>query len=315
MLLRVFQAPSVAEAIARVAAELGEQAVIVATREDRTGVTVTASAPDRGIDLEKLLRADLPEPDTARIQDALRWHETEPGLLQRILAAVRAERWQDPVQALGQALPAVLPFSELTVPAGALVVAGPNGAGKSVTVAKLATALVLADRRPRVLSADAGRAGGLAQLADLLRPLQIQPGGLDPRGLASDGLAPGELDEGGPVLVDSQGVNPFETEEMMRLAELASSLRAEILLVLPAGLSAGESADIAQNFAAIGCRRMVVSRLDNARRLGGVLAAAEAGPALAAAGIGPVIGSGLKPLSAIGLARLLMSRTEAGEVR
>lgn len=310
MLLRVFQAPSAAEAIARVAAELGEQAVIVATREDRSGVTVTATAPDRGPDLENLLRADLPEPDTARIEDALRWHEADPGLLQRLLSAVRAERWQDPVQALGQALPTVLPFAELTVPAGALVVAGPNGAGKSVTVAKLATALVLADRRPRVLSADGARAGGLAQLADLLRPLQIQPSGLDPRALMAT-----DAEDGGPTLVDSQGVNPFQTREMMRLAELAGAMRAEILLVLPAGLSAGEAADIAQNFAAIGCRRMVVSRLDNARRLGGVLAAAQAGLALAAAGIGPVIGSGLKPLTAIGLARLLMSRTEQGETR
>jgi flagellar biosynthesis protein FlhF len=309
MLLRVFHAPSASEAIARVAAELGEQAVIVATREDRSGVSVTAAAPDPGLDLERLLRADLPEPDTARIQDALRWHEAGAELIQATLQAVRAERWQDPVQALGQALPAVLPFAELTVPAGALMVAGPNGAGKTVTVAKLATALVLADRRPRVLSADTARAGGLAQLADLLRPLQIQPMGLEPRA-----FTPGP-EPGGPILVDSQGVNPFQTQEMMRLAELAAAMRAEILLVLPAGLSAGEAADVAGNFAAIGCRRMVVSRLDTARRLGGVLAAAKAGPALCAAGIGPVIGSGLKPLSAIGLARLLMSKSEPGEAR
>ena len=84
---------------------------------------------------------------------------------------------------------------------------------------------------------------------------------------------------------------------------------------LPAGLSAGESTDIVGNFAALGCRRMVISRLDNARRLGGVLAAAQAGPALVAAGIGPMIGSGLKPLTAIGLARLLMSKAGHGESR
>ncbi|WP_159713718.1 GTP-binding protein [Geminicoccus flavidas] len=308
MLLRVFHAPSASEAIARVAAELGEQAVIIATREDRTGVSVTAAAPDPGLDLDKLLRTDLPEPDTARIQDSLRWHETAPELVQRLLAAVRAERWQDPVQALGQALQAVLPFGELTASNGVLMVVGPNGAGKSVTVAKLATALVLADRRPRVLSADGAKAGGLAQLADLLRPLQIQPSGLDPRAFVA-----GEGER--PLLVDSQGVNPFQSQEMMWLAELAGAMRAELLLVLPAGLSAGEAGDVAGNFAAIGCRRMVISRLDNARRLGGVLAAAEAGPALAAAGIGPVIGSGLKPLTAVGLARLLMSKAELGDGR
>ncbi|HEX2526931.1 MAG TPA: hypothetical protein VHL31_11635 [Geminicoccus sp.] len=308
MLLRVFHAKTASEAIARVAAEFGEQAVIVATREDRNGVSVTAAAPDPGVDLENLLRADLPEPDTGKVHDVLRWHEADQDLIQKVLATIRAERCHDPVQGLGLALQAILPFAELTVPARPLMVVGPNGAGKSVTVAKLATALVLADRRPRVFSTDLARAGGLGQLADLLRPLHLQPSGLDPRA-----FGPMSSDGDGPILVDSQGINPFQSQEMMRLAELAHALRAEMLLVLPAGISAGESADIVGNFAALGCRRMVISRLDNARRLGGVLAAAQAGPALAAAGIGPVIGSGLKPLTAIGLARLLMSKAGQGE--
>ena len=303
MLLRVFQAASAADAMAKVTAQLGERAVIVATREDLAGVSVTAAAPDSGLDLEDLLRADPTDPDTSHVQEVLEWHEVAPALVYRILAAIRAERWHDPIRALALALPSLMTFDELTVPAAPLLVVGPSGAGKTVTVAKLATALVLADRRPRVLSTDSTRAGGLAPLADLLRPLQIQPAALDPSALAAG--------KGGPILIDSQAVNPFQSQEMMRLAELADAMRGEILLVLPAGLSGRESADIAGNFAAIGCTRMVVSRLDHARRLGGVLAAAQAGLALAAAGIGSMIGSGLKPLAAIGLARLLVSRADA----
>ena len=60
----------------------------------------------------------------------------------------------------------------------------------------------------------------------------------------------------------------------------------------------------------LGSRRLLVTKLDAARRLGGVLAAADAGLAFCDAGIGPTIGQGLSPLSAGGLARLLLRREE-----
>ena len=79
---------------------------------------------------------------------------------------------------------------------------------------------------------------------------------------------------------------------------------------------------MAQTFAALGSRWLFATKLDVARRLGGVLAAADAGLALAEAGIGPTIGRGLGALSPAGLARLLVrgdpglgpseSRAEAG---
>ena len=62
---------------------------------------------------------------------------------------------------------------------------------------------------------------------------------------------------------------------------------------------------------ALGSRWLLATKLDVARRLGGVLAAADAGLSLAEAGIGPTIGRGLGALSPAGLARLLM-RGEAG---
>jgi len=53
---------------------------------------------------------------------------------------------------------------------------------------------------------------------------------------------------------------------------------------------------------------MVVTKLDVAKRLGGVLAAAETGLAFTQAGVGPTIGDGLCALSADGVARLLLRR-------
>jgi flagellar biosynthesis protein FlhF len=78
------------------------------------------------------------------------------------------------------------------------------------------------------------------------------------------------------------------------------------VLVLDAGTGSADSADMAQTFAALGSRWLFATKLDVARRLGGVLAAADAGLALAEAGIGPTIGRGLGALSPAGLARLLV---------
>ena len=66
---------------------------------------------------------------------------------------------------------------------------------------------------------------------------------------------------------------------------------------------------------ALGARHLLATKLDAARRLGGLLAAAEAGLAFAEAGIGPTIGQGLSPLSAGGLARLLLRHQELAERR
>ena len=65
-------------------------------------------------------------------------------------------------------------------------------------------------------------------------------------------------------------------------------------------------ADLARAFAVLGARHLLPTRLDAARRLGGVVsAAAEAGLALTEAGTGPGVADGLSPLSPEWLARRL----------
>jgi len=67
--------------------------------------------------------------------------------------------------------------------------------------------------------------------------------------------------------------------------------------VLPAGGDAAESAELAAALAGTGATLLIATRLDVARRLGGILAAAAAGLALAEAGIGPGAADGLVPLT------------------
>ena len=63
---------------------------------------------------------------------------------------------------------------------------------------------------------------------------------------------------------------------------------------------------MARAFAEIGATRLLVTRLDTARRLGGMLAAASAANLrLCDVGIGPHLADGLSPLNPLALARLL----------
>ena len=78
------------------------------------------------------------------------------------------------------------------------------------------------------------------------------------------------------------------------------------MLVLPAGMDPSEAAETAEAFLPLGIERLITSRVDTARRLGGLLAAGEAARLrLSDAGTGPHVGNGLQPLTPIALARAL----------
>jgi flagellar biosynthesis protein FlhF len=94
---------------------------------------------------------------------------------------------------------------------------------------------------------------------------------------------------------------------MEELTALAATARAAMVLVLPAGLDPAEAADQAQAYVAAGARLLVATRLDWARRLGGTLAAAGNGLALAEAGIGPGAADGLLPITPAWLAARLLT--------
>ena len=71
------------------------------------------------------------------------------------------------------------------------------------------------------------------------------------------------------------GLNPFVPVELDGLAELARAAQAEPVLVMAAGQDAAESAEQAQAFAGAGIGHLLITRLDLARRIGGVVTAAH----------------------------------------
>ena len=287
MRLKLYRAASVAEAMRRVRAELGADALIIGTRPVAEGMEVTAA----------LENAPEPPADAAS-RAALEFHGVPPALREALQAGELA------ASLAGLLAFAPLPLAPESPP---LLLVGPPGAGKTLTVARLATRLVMAGGSPKVITADGRRAGAIEQLAAFTRLLGInlivahradQIG----RALAASNAT--------PVLIDAAGSDPFDAGQRAELTGLAAAAGAVTVLVLPAGLDTAEAEDLAEAYAALGATLLVVTRTDVARRLGGMLAAASVrGLALSEAGIGPGAADGLRPIDPPWLAaRLLESR-------
>ncbi len=290
MRLKLYRAPSVNEAMARVRAELGPDALILATRRVAEGVEVTAALePDE-------LAAPPPDPERERL---LAWHGVPPKLAQALAAG--------PLEAT---LERALRFGSLGLDAAdarPVLFAGPPGAGKTLTVARLATRLVMAGASPLVITTDGQRAGATEQLAAFTRLLGLTLiVASHPVTLAR---ALQRRKPGHPVLIDAQGTDPFDPAHQDEIAGLAATANAATALVLPAGLDPGEAADLAAAFAAAGASLLVATRLDLARRLGWLVSAADAGKlTIAEAGIGSGAADGLTALTPAFLASRLGQR-------
>lgn len=279
MRLKTFRAPRMAEAMALLRDELGAEAVILATRRTAQGVEITAALEPEEPVLIPPAGQGPPAPGP------LAFHNPPDSLA----AALHAP--------LDQALGRVLGFAAL--PSGRdrpLMLVGPPGAGKTLTCAKLAARLVLAGTPPVVATTDGQRAGAAAQLAAFTGVLGLTLAVAQSAGALTRAMS--RRTPGQPGLIDSAGCDPFDPRQAGALHSLASAAQADLVLVLPAGLDANEAADLARAFAALGARHLIPTRLDVARRLGAVLAAAEAGPLLLTeAGTSPEVVDGLEPLS------------------
>jgi len=313
MRLKTIVAGSIAEGMRRARRQYGDDAVIVRTQEGEGGVLITLAVevPDAAPPPDPA-EAPAAVPAGAAVLDAvargLDYHRVPAALADRLLAAAEASGLDEPASALAAALAARFGFSPVDAfgpTPRPLLFVGPPGAGKTVTVAKLAAEAVLADRPVALISADTERAGALEQLGRFAGTLGLALGqAADPAALLTAVVA---VPAGAATLVDAPGCNPFDARELTEIAAFAEAVDAEPILVLPAGLDAAEAADIAAAFARIGAARLIVTGVDSARRLGALLAAAEAGRlALAQVGIARRIADGLCRLRPETLASLLL---------
>ncbi|NIA69489.1 GTPase [Pelagibius litoralis] len=307
MLLRSFTAKTLPEAMDQVRSLLGDEAIILSTQDDGLkGVKVTAALEaEDGTGFEpEVLEGGLEVAD--RISTVLDHHRVPQGLADRLLNAASNLLSDDWMMAMAAALDhelGFLPLSEIG-PERPIMLIGPSGAGKSVTSAKLCACARLAGARSLLITMDSDKAGGRAQaetFAEVLGARLVCAN--DPESVAV-AVQQREADE--MAVIDTIGSNPFDEFELRRLSETAEAAEATLALVLPAGGDPAEAADAALAYASTGARTMIPTRLDAARRFGGLLAAAHVSSmSFLAAGVSRHIGAGLVAVNPVSLARLL----------
>lgn len=339
MRLKSFYAKTVTEAMQMVRETLGEDAVIVATREERGGkaVRVTAAVEhmdDRytdEFDDEAPRSAPAFEPGVAmdeapdrwnqyqeeddtdehavveQLTDAMLRHGVPEDITDQVISCATVLGMTKPEATMTAALEHLFAFRPLSQKPGraALMVVGPPGAGKTLATAKLAARAVMNGHTAAVISTDTIRAGGIEQLSAFTKLMRIE---LQKAGNAKDLRV--ILDDSkrfDHIFIDTGGLNPFEPGEMKDLARFMTAGDIEPVLVMPAAMDADESGEIARIYGTLGVRSILPTRLDIARRLGGLLSAAHHGSLIFSdASNTPKVAEGLIPLSPQRMTQLLL---------
>lgn len=320
---------------------LGEEAVIVATREENGGrsVRVTAAVEQFDPDFDtartpnqarRHSERNSPAPSTMdedegwlqyddeadydnQLTDALTEALIQQGVSDEILESLVSTAMMtghpDMDDALAAAMDHLYGFVPLPRKASrkAMMLVGTPGSGKTLAVAKLAARAAMEDLSVTVITCDTIRAGGVEQLEAFTRLLQIQlHQARDAHELKSCLLAHKDADQ---IIIDTAGVNPFDLDEMTGLARLIEAGSIDPILVLPSGQDADDSGEIARSFAVLGAQKLLPTRLDISRRLGGLLSAAQIGGlSFTDSSNTSKVANGLVPLSPLRMARELLPR-------
>lgn len=324
------------EAMNMVRETLGEDAVIVATREERNAVGglmvhLTAAidkdvfADDESTSTEQQETASddwLYEDDSAEatiiedITEAMLRHGVPDSVLDQIVSCACVMDHDEPRPALLSSIETLFQFKSLpkSTENKPIVMVGPPGSGKTLAVAKLAARSAMDGLNICVITTDAERAGGREQLkafTDLIGvDLEVAK---TPTALKEKLLATKGCDQ---VIIDTAGTNPFDRESIKSLAGFVEAAAAQSILVLPANMQADEAGETAEIFASLGANRLLCTRIDVARRMGAILTAAhQAGLALTEMSATAKVADGLSQCSPKRLTQLLMPTAERGTIQ
>jgi len=259
-----------------------------------------------------------PNAETIRLSRALEFHGIPKLLKADLLRTARGVESEDAASALAHALDMRLSFDPIAaLPRRPVMLIGQPGVGKTVTAAKLAARAVLLGRGVDIITTDTLRAGAREQMQSFTSILKEKLISINDAEELEAYLADlKDKKSKRPCIIDTPGTNPYSRTELKDLRKFVKALDVEPVLVAAAGMDAAELCDIAHIFATLGVHRMIMTRLDAARRLGSILAAADSAKlSLAQFSMTPYVARGLSTMNPMSLARLLLDEPGGGNPR
>ena len=332
MRIHVIRAPTLRAALTEVRESLGEDAVVLDTSETPEGAVVKVGVDAEPAPTPPFVESasnpsapqafEIPRPHVAAptpsrgrvsgsaeaIVEALEWHGAPPLVVRSLQFALETSDVDsvDPAAALADALARLYRFGRPETLGSPVALVGPPGAGKTATLAKLAAARHLEGGRSIALvNGDPETAGATERLDAFAEALGVAARIARTSNDIRDALAASSPDCF--TIVDTSGRAPADADDIEATAAEIEAVGNGVL-VLSATTAPVEAAELAACFAAAGAGTLVMTQLDIARRIGGLLAAAEAGDlVIAGVSLGRKVGDGLKALTPLSLARLILA--------
>lgn len=311
--------------------ELGEDAIIVATREDKNHLGQALVHLTAAIEREhKYAEDDFDVADEdwmyadddneamvlEEVTETLLRHAVPEDILDQIISTASVLGIDEPRLALLSAIESLFKFNPLpTQPTkNPMMMVGPPGSGKTLAAAKLAARSAMGGLDVAVVTTDSERAGGYEQLEAFTKLMDIDLKIANTPAALKEVLL--ELRGFDQVIIDTSGANPFDKDSVKQLARLIGAAEIDPILVLPAGIHADEAGEMAQIFATLGAQRLLPTRVDVARRLGSLLAAAYSGGlAFTEVSATAKVADGLSQLTSKRLTQLLMPQANTAKMQ
>ena len=341
MQLRTFLAKDMKEALATVRADMGPEAVIIATEKAKSGGVMVRAALDSQKQDEA---APAVEPAAPVADFELHYRD---GLLRRLrgvgetpsrlsfnrselLAALARHRLPDRLAHSLAETAAKAQLTDMTLAlafaldkrfkphpidmagAAALLLVGPNGAGKTAVAAKIAAHARLEGRRTTLVASDSAGAGAVARLETFAKHLDCAittaESAAELHTLVGECIAKKTF-----VIVDTAGFDPRDAKARTAFAGLAQIAKLETIGIVSALNDAEEICEIVEALGTLGAKRLIVTQADLARRGGALVAAAAHGLPLAHVTRSPFIAGGLDMPTSLSLARLLLDEQRSAQ--
>ncbi len=346
MRVKMFSAPTMAQAMEEVRHALGPDAIIISTHEAARGrgVEIRAAVERRAIPAHPHTTFETAEisPDTIKpapadarvmppqayptidnnsqimaehaklLRKALAQHGFSRRLGHAVLEACRAISEPDLKETLARVIDLRFSIEPIPhVPNRPIMLVGAPGVGKTATTAKLAARAVLKGLETHLITTDTLRTGAIDQLDALAQVMGRNVTAADTPGTLKN-ITQGLLTAPSPtasVFIDTPATNPYNPKEIDDLDAFARAANAEPVLVIAAGHEGAELIETMKAFAPLKVTRVIVTRLDAARRLGSIFSAIDACHlTLAHYCQSPYIGAGLECFTPQEIAQRILGR-------